>query len=296
MSAPTARGPLLQAAHLTKAFGAFVAVDDVSFSVAPGEVVGLLGANGAGKTTAIRIALGLVAPASGTALLLGRYPDRAVRQRIGYVAQGLGLYADMSVLENLQFVAAVYGGAKPELPESLDTVGDQLVGEISLGSQRELAFACALLHRPELVILDEPTSGVGALTRNALWETIHERADSGVGVLVTTHYMQEAQQCDRLLLMAGGRLVAQGSEAEIVGNTTAVQVATAEWARTFDALSRAGLPVTLAGTDVRVADVPAAQVEQALAAAEIPAEVRAVPATIEERMTVLAGQLVAPAS
>jgi ABC-2 type transport system ATP-binding protein/ribosome-dependent ATPase len=297
MSAHTARGPLLlEAAHLTKAFGAFVAVDDVSFSVAPGEVVGLLGANGAGKTTAIRIALGLVAPTSGTALLLGRYPDRAVRQRIGYVPQGLGLYADMSVLENLQFVAAAYGGAKPELPESLAAVGDELVGEISLGSQRELAFACALLHRPELVILDEPTSGVGALTRNALWETIHERADSGVGVLVTTHYMQEAQQCDRLLLMAGGRLVAQGSEAEIVGDTTAVQVATAEWARTFDALSRAGLPVTLAGTDVRVADVPAAQVEQALAAAEIPAEVRAVPATIEERMTVLAGQLGAPAS
>lgn len=297
MSAQNAHGPLLlQAAHLTKAFGAFVAVDDVSFSIAPGEVVGLLGANGAGKTTAIRIALGLVAPTSGTALLLGRYPERAVRQRIGYVPQGLGLYADMSVLENLQFVAAVYGGAKPELPESLAAVGDELVGEISLGSQRELAFACALLHRPELIILDEPTSGVGALTRSALWETIHERADSGVGVLVTTHYMQEAQQCDRLLLMAGGRLVAQGNEGEIVGDTTAVQVATDAWARTFDALSRAGLPVTLAGTDVRVADVPAAQVEQALAAAGIAAEVRAVPATIEERMTVLAGQLGAPAS
>ena len=168
MSAPTPRAPLLlQAAHLTKTFGAFVAVDDVSFSVAPGEVVGLLGANAAGKTTALRIALGLLAPTSGTALLLGRYADRGVRQRIGYVPQGLGLYADMSVLENLQFVAAVYGGAKPEVPESLASVGDDLVGEISLGSQRELAFACALLHEPELIILDEPTSGVGALTRAA---------------------------------------------------------------------------------------------------------------------------------
>ena len=297
MTAATQSGPLLlQAAHLTKAFGSFVAVEDVSFSLAPGEVVGLLGANGAGKTTAIRMVLGLVAPTSGTALLLGRYPDRSVRQRIGYVPQGLGLYADMSVLENLQFVAAVYGEPDPQLPESLAGLRDELVGRISLGSQRELAFACALLHEPELVILDEPTSGVGALTRNALWETIHERADSGVGVLVTTHYMQEAQQCDRLLLMAGGRLVAEGSETEIVGDTTAVQVATAEWARTFDALSRAGLPVTLAGTDVRVADIPAAEVERALAAAEIEAEVRAVPATIEERMTVLAAQLGAPTS
>lgn len=297
MRAPTPRGPLLlQAAHLTKSFGSFVAVDDVSFSVAPGEVVGLLGANGAGKTTALRIALGLLAPTSGTALLLGRYPDRAVRQRIGYVPQGLGLYADMSVLENLQFVAAVYGGTKPDVPESLASVGDDLVGEISLGSQRELAFACALLHEPELIILDEPTSGVGALTRIALWETIHERADAGVGVLVTTHYMQEAQQCDRLLLMAGGQLVAQGSEAEIVGDTTAFRVASDQWARTFDALSRAGLPVTLSGTDVRVADVPAAEVESALAAAGLTADVSAVPATIEERMTVLAARLGAPAS
>ena len=297
MSAPTPRGPLLlQAAHLTKNFGAFVAVDDVSFSVAPGEVVGLLGANGAGKTTALRIALGLLAPTSGTALLLGRYPDRAVRQRIGYVPQGLGLYADMSVLENLQFVAAVYGGAKPEVPESLASVGDDLVGEISLGSQRELAFACALLHEPELIILAEPTSAVRALTRIVLWETIHERADAGVGVLVTTHYMQEAQQCDRLLLMAGGQLVAQGSEAEIVGDTTAFQVTSDQWTRTFDALSRAGLPVTLAGTDVRVADVPAAEVESALAAAGLTADVSAVPATIEERMTVLAARLGAPAS
>ncbi len=289
MSASDPSGPLLlQAAHLTKAFGAFVAVDDVSFSVAPGEVVGLLGANGAGKTTALRIALGLLAPTSGTALLLGRHPDRAVRQRIGYVPQGLGLYADMSVRENLEFVAAVYGGPKPEVPESMADVGDRLVGEISLGSQRELAFACALLHKPELVILDEPTSGVGALTRIALWATIHERADSGVGVLVTTHYMQEAQQCDRLLLMADGRLVAQGSEAQIVGDTTAVEVATDQWARTFDALSRAGLPVTLAGTRVRVADVPAQQVHAALADAGLEGRVHSVPATIEERMTVLA--------
>ncbi len=281
---------LLQVQRVTKEFGSFVAVDDVSFSVAPGEVVGLLGANGAGKTTVIRIALGLVAATGGDVRLLGSYPDRAVRRRIGYVPQGLGLYADMSVQENLEFVASVYGHPRPKAPESLAEVADELVGALSLGSQRELAFECALLHSPELVVLDEPTSGVGALTAHALWDTIHERAEAGLGVLVTTHYMQEAQQCDRLLLMAGGKLVAQGSEAQIVGDTTAVVVVTEQWALTFDALSRAGLPVTLSGTDVRVADVGAADVERALAAAGIAGQVHAVPATIEERMTVLAAR------
>jgi ABC-2 type transport system ATP-binding protein/ribosome-dependent ATPase len=295
MTASGAAGPsLLQVHHVTKEFGSFVAVDDVSFSVAPGEVVGLLGANGAGKTTVLRVALGLLAATSGEARLLGSYPDRHVRQRIGYVPQGLGLYADMSVRENLEFVASVYGQPRPTLSGALAGIGDELVGRIPLGSQRELAFECALLHDPELVVLDEPTSGVGALTGNALWDTIHERAEAGLGVLVTTHYMQEAQQCDRLLLMAGGRLVAQGSEAEIIGDTTAVRVSTDQWARTFDELSRAGMPVTLAGTDVRVADIPAGQVEAALAAADIAAQVHAVPATIEERMTVLAAQLGTP--
>lgn len=289
MTAGPGAPAMLEVSHLVRRFGAFVAVDDVSLHVGPGEVVGLLGANGAGKTTVLRIALGLLAATSGRALLLGREPDRAVRRRIGYVPQGLGLYADMSVRENLEFVASVYGALDPELPAPLRGMGDELVGRLSLGSQRELAFACALLHHPELLVLDEPTSGVGALARATLWEVIRERAGGGVGVLVTTHDMQEAQQCDRLLLMADGHLVGQGSEADIVGGTTAVEVATADWARAFEVLGSAGLPVTLAGTAVRVADVPVARVRAALDAAGLVADARAVPATIEERMTVLAG-------
>jgi ABC-type multidrug transport system ATPase subunit len=283
MTAP----PLLEVRGVTKRFGDFVAVDGVSFSVGAGEVVGLLGANGAGKTTVLRIALGLLGATAGEARLLGSYPDRAVRRRIGYVPQGLGLYADMSVRENVAFVAEVYGRRGAQVPATMAGVADELVGRLSLGVQRELAFACALLHEPELVVLDEPTSGVGALARTALWDTIHERADAGVGVLVTTHYMQEAEQCDRLLLMAGGRLVGEGSAAQIVGDTAAVEVHVDEWARAFDVLSSAGLPVTLSGTSVRVADAPADAVSGMLAAAGIHAEVAVVPATIEERMTVL---------
>ncbi len=280
--------PLLDVSGVTKRFGDFVAVDDVSFSVGAGEVVGLLGANGAGKTTVLRIALGLLGATAGHALLLGRDPDREVRRRIGYVPQGLGLYADMSVRENVAFVAEVYGRRGAEVPAEMAGVADELVGRLSLGIQRELAFACALLHEPELVVLDEPTSGVGALARTALWDTIHERADAGVGVLVTTHYMQEAEQCDRLLLMAGGRLVGQGSVAQIVGDTAAVEVRVDQWAAAFDVLSSAGLPVTLSGTSVRVADATADEVSGVLAAAGIRADVAVVTATIEERMTVLA--------
>jgi ABC-2 type transport system ATP-binding protein/ribosome-dependent ATPase len=280
--------PLLDVSGVTKRFGDFVAVDDVSFSVGAGEVVGLLGANGAGKTTVLRIALGLLGATAGHALLLGRDPDREVRRRIGYVPQGLGLYADMSVRENVAFVAEVYGRRGAEVPAEMAGVAGELVGRLSLGIQRELAFACALLHEPELVVLDEPTSGVGALARTALWDTIHERADAGVGVLVTTHYMQEAEQCDRLLLMAGGRLVGQGSVAQIVGDTAAVEVRVDQWAAAFDVLSSAGLPVTLSGTSVRVADATADEVSGVLAAAGIRADVAVVTATIEERMTVLA--------
>ncbi|MGB7982933.1 MAG: ABC transporter ATP-binding protein [Candidatus Nanopelagicales bacterium] len=287
--AQSGQSTLLAVQRLRRTFGDFVAVDDVSFSVGPGEVVGLLGANGAGKTTALRMALGLLAPSSGHSVLLGQRPDREVRRWIGYVPQGLGLYANLSVRENLAFVADVYGRSRPELPEVLTGMRDALVGTISLGSQRELAFACALLHEPKLLVLDEPTSGVSALSSRDLWATIHGRADAGVGVLVTTHNMQEAQQCDRLLLMSGGRLVGQGSEAELVAGTSAVRVEVADWAGAFDLLSRLGLPVTLAGTSVRVAGVALDEVAHALSAGGMAAEVSVVPATIEERMVLLNG-------
>lgn len=279
--------PLLSTDSVTVRFGDVTAVRDVSMSVAAGEVVGLLGANGAGKTTLIRALLGLLRPAHGTSSLLGGPPDRDHRSRLGYVPQGLGLYTDLTVAENVAFVARIYRSPAPPLPRSLVGLSDRLVGSLGLGLQRQLAFACALLHHPEVLVLDEPTSGVDAVARSGLWDVIHERAAAGVGVLVTTHYMQEAQQCDRLLLMSDGLLVAEGDEAAIVGATTAVEIRTDNWARAFEVLDELGEPVTLDGRSVRVADGDADSIQKVLATHGLTASVASVPATIEERMTML---------
>jgi ABC-2 type transport system ATP-binding protein len=279
---------LLRAGHVTRRFGGFAAVDDVSMQVQPGEVVGLLGANGAGKTTLIRMLLGLLAVTSGSVAMLGGPPDRQRRRRLGYVPQGLGLYGDLTVAENLRFSARAYGSASPVLPPSLRAHAGVLVRELPLGAQRQVAFLAALAHSPEVLVLDEPTSGVDALARAALWDTIRAQAEQGAGVLVTTHYMQEAQQCDRLLLMSDGRLVAQGSEADIVGSTTAVAVHTGDWAQAFAALNAAGAPVMLAGRAIRVANADPGELAGVLEAAGIEASLEPVPATIEERMLVLA--------
>lgn len=284
-SAPDA-APAVEAAHVVTAFGGFRAVDDVSLTVRPGQVLGLLGANGAGKTTLIRTVLGLLAPTSGAVRVLGGAPSRDTRRRIGYVPQGLGLAADLTVGENLAFVAAAYGlDAPPEPPADLAGQRDRLVGSLGLGLQRRLAFAAALSHAPELLVLDEPTSGVDPLARAALWDTVHEQAEAGVAVLVTTHYMQEAEQCDALVLMARGRRVAAGSLADVLDGATAVEVATPDWQAAFAALGAAGLPVTVAGRAVRVAGADVAAVARALADAGVPGEARDVPARLEEVLT-----------
>lgn len=279
---------LLRADRVGRTFGGFIAVEDVTMSVTPGEVVGLLGANGAGKTTLIRMLLGLIATTTGDVELLGGAPDRERRTHLGYVSQGLGLYGDLTVRENLAFSTQAYGVVTPDLTGALLSGADRLVADLPLGLQRQLAFLSALAHEPTVLVLDEPTSGVDALARAALWDTIHEQAEKGVGVLVTTHNMQEAEQCDRLLLMSQARLVAQGSEADIIGSTTAVAVSSNDWAGAFAVLNDAGQPVMLAGRDVRVADADADQVRGILADAGITADVVGVPATIEERMMVLA--------
>ncbi|HEY5858428.1 MAG TPA: ABC transporter ATP-binding protein [Aldersonia sp.] len=279
---------LLRADGVTRRFGDFTAVDAVSMQLQRGEVVGLLGANGAGKTTLIRMLLGLLATTAGTVALLGGPPDRERRRRLGYVPQSLGLYRDLTVRENLSFGAQAYGARPPLLPPELARYADVLVGDLSLGVQRQAAFLVALAHTPEVLVLDEPTSGVDALARASLWDTIREEADRGVGVLVTTHYMEEAQECDRLLLLADGRLVAEGSEADIVGPTTAVAVHTDDWASAFAALNRAGVPVILAGRAIRVADTDSDELRSTLAAAGIDARLEPVRATIEERMLMLA--------
>lgn len=280
---------LVDAMAVTRRFGSFTAVDDVSIHVRPGEIVGLLGANGAGKTTLIRMLLGLIAPSAGRIRLFGQRPSRRTRQQLGYVPQGLGLYPDLTVGENLSFVTGAFGGAQvPPLPGELCGSRDVPVKDIGLGLQRRLAFVAALGHAPRFLVLDEPTSGVDPLARAQLWDIVHEQAESGAGVLVTTHHMQEAQQCDRLVMMARGKQVAAGSERDIIGTTTAVKVGTRDWARAFEILNDAGVPATLAGKNVRVANTDPRHVQHALANAGIPADISEVPATLEEKMTILA--------
>ncbi|MBT2382535.1 ABC transporter ATP-binding protein [Streptomyces sp. ISL-11] len=278
---------LISADRVTKRYGAFSAVDTVSMAVRPGEIVGLLGANGAGKTTLIRILLGLTVPTEGAVAAFGRTPDRTTRGRLGYVPQGLGLWQTLTVAENISFASAAFEAGPPVLEPALAAVEHRFVGEIGLGLQRRLAFTIALAHHPELLVLDEPTSGVDPLSRARLWDAVHDQAEHGTGVLVTTHYMQEAQQCDRLVLMSHGHAVAAGTEADIIGGTTACEVETPHWADAFAALDAAGLPVTLNGRRVRLADTPPDTVRTALTTAGITAEVHEVPATLEEKMTVI---------
>jgi ABC-2 type transport system ATP-binding protein len=278
---------LARAENVQRSFGDARAVDDVTMQVESGEIVGLIGANGAGKTTLIRMQLGLLLPTAGYVWLFGEAPTLAARRRLGYVPQGLGLYRDLTVAENLRFVAGAYG-VDQALPDGLSDVMGELVSTIGHGRQRQLAFACALSHSPELLVLDEPTSGVDPITRARLWDTIHVRAEAGVGVLVSTHYMQEAEQCDRLVLMDLGRVVAAGSIQDIVGNTTATQVDTGDWAAAFGALTDAGLPVTLAGARVRAVDADAALVGSVLRDASVAGTVTVVAATLEEKMAAIA--------
>jgi ABC-2 type transport system ATP-binding protein len=284
-----AADPLVEAVGVTRRFGSFTAVDNVSITVGAGETVGLVGANGAGKTTLIRILLGLLEPSDGHVSLLGAPPSRRTRRRLGYVSQNLGLYTDMSVVENVRFSTRALGSTltSEDLGPDLAPLGHRLVGEIGLGRQRQLAFACATSHRPDVLVLDEPSSGVDPLARARLWDRIRSEADRGAAVLVTTHYMQEAQQCDRLVMLASGVVTARGTADEIVGDLTAVQVTGTSWSDAFMALSRAGYPVTLDGRRVRIADADVSEIADRLDAAAITAELEVVPARLDEAMVVL---------
>jgi ABC-2 type transport system ATP-binding protein/ribosome-dependent ATPase len=277
---------LAEARRVVRRYGDFVAVDRVDLRVEPGEVVGLLGANGAGKTTLIRMLLGLERVSEGNVALFGGPPSRDTRRRLGYVPQGLGLYDDLTAAENLAFARAAYGSAteRPgDPPPPVDELPEGVVGRLPLGIQRRVAFGQALAHRPDLLVLDEPTSGVDPLARARLWDTIHDVAEGGAGVLVTTHFMEEAEQCGRLVVMAGGRVVAEGTAAEIIGTSAVAVVETAAWAAAFDALDRAGIAAVLVGRALRVPAWPEDQVARALAAAGVAADVHSSPATLEER-------------
>ena len=285
---PVCAPPLARTTRVSRRFGAAIAVDGVDLEVAGSEVVGLLGANGAGKTTLIRMLLGLLRPSSGTVELFGLAPSRATRRRLGYVPQGLGLYADLTVQENLSFAAAAFGEGPPGSDHDLASVAGELVGELPLGLQRRLAFLQALAHFPDLLVLDEPTSGVDPLGRARLWDGIRQAAEDGAGVLVTTHNIEEAEQCDRLVIMVAGRVAVSGTIETIVGESTVVEVRAPAWPEAFSALDRAGLTVGLRGAVLRVPSASPAQVRAALRRAGVPADLREARATLEEAFVVIA--------
>jgi ABC-2 type transport system ATP-binding protein len=220
-------GIAVETDKLTRRFGDFVAVDDVSLQVAAGEVFGFLGPNGSGKTTTIRMLCGLLAPSSGVGRVLGLDIGRqaeAIRAQIGYMSQKFSLYGDLTVRENLQFYAAVYGTPRREqaarIVELVTMAGlggreDELTGNLSGGWRQRLALGCAIVHRPRVLFLDEPTSGVDPEARRAFWELIYDLAAGGVTVFVTTHFMDEAEHCNRIGLMYAGKLVALDSPAAL---------------------------------------------------------------------------------
>lgn len=275
---------IVEARSVTRTFGSFTAVDHMDLDVSPGEIVGLLGANGAGKTTLIKMLLGLLTPTSGSIRLFGEPHSRAQRRRIGYVPQNLGLYADLTADENLEFRAEAFGvDARLGDTDAGEVAARRsLLGDLPLGVQRRIAFDAAIQHDPALLILDEPTSGVSPLARSRLWDLIHERAETGVGILVSTHYMDEAVQADRLVVMSQGRLVASGSNGEVVAGRTTVEVRTERWADAFDVLDRPDRHLRLAGRDVRILGEERNNVAAELAAAGIAAEATTVAATLEE--------------
>ena len=213
--------------HLVKRFGAFTAVDDVSFEVKRGEIFGFLGPNGAGKSTLIRMLCALLRPTAGRAEVagfdVGRYPER-VRENIGYMSQKFSLYSDLSVIENLRFFGGVYGVKGARLDDRInfaiemaDLTGrtETLVSTLSGGWKQRLALGCAILHQPPVLFLDEPTSGVDPISRRRFWDLIYTLSADGVTVLVTTHYMDEAEYCNRIALINRGRLAALGSPGEL---------------------------------------------------------------------------------
>jgi ABC-2 type transport system ATP-binding protein/ribosome-dependent ATPase len=272
---------LAEAREATMRFGAFTAVSAVNLAVGRGEVVGLLGANGAGKTTLIRLLLGLLRPSGGAIRLFGQAPSIATRRRVGYVPQALGLYAGLTVAENWSFTAAAFGNAAARMPAGISAWQGELAGRLPLGAQRQVAFAVALAHQPELLILDEPTSGAGPLGSARLWEGIRQAAGDGAGVLVTTHNMEEAVQCDRLVIMADGKVAAQGTTAGIIAGRTVTEVRCGDWGRAFALLDAGGLPVQAHGSVLRTAAPPQA-VTAILSREGIEAATGPVPANLEE--------------
>lgn len=219
-------GPTVAVQGLVKSFGGRRVVDDVSLTVERGEIAGFLGPNGSGKTTTIRMMCGLLTPDAGEGVVLGfdiRRQGREIKRRVGYMTQRFSFYEDLSIEENLAFVAGLYGlnPARQIVRDTLEDLGlssrrHQLAGSLSGGWKQRLALAACIMHQPQLLLLDEPTAGVDPKARREFWDEIHARAANGLTVLVSTHYMDEAERCHRINYIAYGRLIASGSVPEVV--------------------------------------------------------------------------------
>ncbi|WPQ60536.1 ABC transporter ATP-binding protein [Chitinophaga sancti] len=211
---------MIKTDKLTKRFGDFIATNEITFEVAKGEIFGFLGANGAGKTTAMRMLCGLSIPSSGSATIAGfdvYKQTEQIKKNIGYMSQKFSLYEDLTVTENIRFFGGIYGLSNQQLKTKsqqlihdldLEKEAKKLVGSLPLGWKQKLSFSIAVLHEPKIVFLDEPTGGVDPITRRQFWNLIYDAADSGVTVFVTTHYMDEAEYCNRISIMVDGRIKA----------------------------------------------------------------------------------------
>ncbi len=227
---------VIKADKLTKKFGDFIAANQVSFEVRQGEIFGFLGANGAGKTTAMRMLCGLSMPSSGTATIAGfdvYKQTELIKQNIGYMSQKFSLYEDLTVKENIRFYAGIYGLSRPVIKEKMQALleklqmteeEDSLVKSLPLGWKQKLAFSVAILHEPAIVFLDEPTGGVDPVTRREFWSLIYEAAEKGITVFVTTHYMDEAEYCNRISIMVDGKIEALDTPHNLKNNFNAASM------------------------------------------------------------------------
>ena len=281
---------------LTKRYGGTTVVDHVDMQVERGRIHGFLGPNGSGKTTTIRMLCGLLRPDEGSGTCLGldiRTQSRRIKPHVGYMTQRFGLYEDLTIEENLVFIARIYGVSQRarRVRETLERLGlearrSQLAGTLSGGWKQRLALAACLLHDPQLLLLDEPTAGVDPKARREFWDQLHALAGEGLTVLVSTHYMDEAERCHRLAYISGGRLLAQGTPAELVARAGLATIAIsgaqlASLARELHA--RPGLQVAFFGNSLHVSAASAERIEAAGAAARAAgARVQPVDSTLED--------------